>query len=75
MAASLTMAAAWDILPPTGTAAMIAGFNYIPSAAGPPSGAPTNLVTGRVAMYFDETNNFLYVRKSGGAWVKSTVYA
>ena len=48
-----------------GTTAMTAGFTHIPAAAGVPSGAPTN-PTGNVPMYYDTTNNRIYVYN--GAW-------
>ncbi len=50
-----------------------AGFIYIPSCAGIPTGAPA-AYTGKVPLCYDSTNNFLYVY-NGGAWKKSTVYA
>ena len=49
-----------------GTTAMTSGFTHIPSAAGAPSGAPTN-PSGNVPMYYDSTNNKIYVY-SGGTW-------
>ena len=48
-----------------GTTNMTAGFTHIPAAAGVPSGAPTN-PTGNVPMYYDTTNNRIYVYN--GAW-------
>lgn len=42
------------------------GFTYIPSGAGTPTGTPTS-VTGKVPMYYDDTNQILYIY-SGGAW-------
>lgn len=50
----------------SGTTGMTTGFFCIPAAAGAPTGAVTN-PTGRVAMYYDTTNNKFYVR-SGAAW-------
>lgn len=50
-----------------GTTGMTGGFFYIPSAAGAPSGAPT-VISGRVPMYYDNTNNNFYVYN--GAWKK-----
>lgn len=49
------------------------GFLNIPTCAGTPTGAYTP-PTGTVALVFDTTGKFLWVR-SGGAWLKSTVYA
>jgi hypothetical protein len=43
-----------------------AGFPYMPSSAGPPTGAPV-AKTGMVPFQYDETNHRLYVR-SGGTW-------
>ncbi len=50
-----------------GTTGMTGGFFYIPSAAGAPSGVPT-VISGRVPMYYDNTNNNFYVYN--GAWKK-----
>lgn len=47
-----------------GTQAMTAGFFYIPSAAGAPSGTPTT-ISGRLPLYYDTTNNRLYVYNGG----------
>jgi len=49
-----------------GTTTMASGFTHIPSAAGAPTGAPTN-PSGNVPMYYDETNHKIYVY-SGGTW-------
>lgn len=62
----LSISSAGDIFGVAGTTAMTAGFIYIPSAAGVPSGTPTGQ-SGRVPLYYDETGNYLYVY-SGGAW-------
>jgi hypothetical protein len=52
-----------------GTTTMTAGFLWIPSAAGPPTGTPANAPSGNVPLYYDTTNNKLYVYN--GSW-KST---
>lgn len=49
-----------------GTTTMASGFTHIPAAAGPPTGAPTN-PTGNVPMYYDLTNNKIYVYN--GSWL------
>lgn len=49
-----------------GATTMTSGFTHIPSAAGAPTGAPTN-PTGNVPMYYDATNHKIYVY-SGGTW-------
>ena len=50
-----------------GATNMSSGFFYIPSGAGIPSGTPTSY-TGRVAMYYDSTNNDFYIYS--GSWRK-----
>jgi len=50
----------------SGATNMTSGFTHIPSAAGAPTGAPTN-PSGNVPMYYDSTNNKIYVY-SGGTW-------
>ena len=40
------------------------GFLYIPGGAGPPTGAPT-AYTGTTALYFDQTNDQLYIYRGG----------
>lgn len=50
-----------------GSTAMTDGFIYIPAAAGVPSGTPTS-ISGTVPMYYDTTNNNLYIYN--GAWKK-----
>jgi hypothetical protein len=50
----------------SGTTTMTRGFTHIPSAAGAPTGAPTN-PSGNVPMYYDSTNHKIYVY-SGGTW-------
>lgn len=49
-----------------------AGFLYIASCAGVPTGVPTAF-TGEVAMVYDRTNNHLYIYNGG--WKKTTVFA
>lgn len=61
-----------------GTAAGLAttatdGFLYIAAGTGAPTGVPTAFA-GRVPLYIDSTNNFLYIY-NGGAWKKTTVFA
>ena len=48
------------------------GFLFIPSCAGTPTGTPTTY-TGRIAMVYDSTNDYLYVYN--GSWKKTTVFA
>lgn len=55
-----------NIVPKAGTTGMTSGFVYVSSAAGAPSGTPTTK-TDRCAMYFDRTNNRLYVYDAG--WI------
>jgi hypothetical protein len=54
----------------SGTTGMTTGFTHVPSAAGAPTGAPTN-PTGNVPLYYDTTNNKLYVYN--GAWKSVTL--
>lgn len=49
------------------------GHMWIPTTAGAPTGVPSPIPTGQVAMQYDTTNNFLYIYNGG--WKKSTVYA
>jgi ABC-type uncharacterized transport system permease subunit len=59
-----------------GTAALAttatAGFPWIPSCAGIPTGAPTAPYTNAAAMVVDTTNNRLYVRV-GSTWRYATL--
>lgn len=57
----------------TPTTTMTTGFVHIPKAAGPPTGVPT-AITGYAPLYFDSTNNRLYVYNTTGGW-KSTLLA
>jgi hypothetical protein len=56
---------------PAGTTTMTEGFPNIPSAAGAPTGTPADLVTGNAPMYFDSTNNKIYVYKTGTGWLST----
>lgn len=49
------------------TTTATAGFLYVPTCAGVPTGVPT-AVTGKVPIVIDATNNRMYIY-SGGAWV------
>lgn len=55
----------------SGSQAMTAGFVYIPSGAGAPTGTPTTR-TGFVPLYLDRTNKQLYYYN--GAWFKSAAF-
>jgi len=61
-----------------GTAALAttatAGFLWIDSGAGAPTGAATAPYTNAAGLYYDSTNNYLYIR-CGGTWRKSTAYS
>jgi hypothetical protein len=51
---------------PAGATTQTTGFNWIPSAAGVPTGVPASPPTGNVPLYYDTTNNRLYVYN--GSW-------
>lgn len=57
---------AGGVEPLAGATTQAAGFVNISSAAGVPTGAPTN-PTGNVPLYYDSTNHRLYIY-SGGTW-------
>lgn len=61
-----------------GTAALgttaTAGFFWLTTSAGAPTGAATAPYSLAAALHYDSTNNFLYIR-CNGTWRKSTVYA
>jgi hypothetical protein len=50
------------------------GFAWIPAGtSGPPTGTPLPLYAGAVPMWYDTTNDFLYIYNGG--WKKTTVFA
>jgi hypothetical protein len=51
---------------PAGTTTMTDGFPNVPSAAGIPTGVPSDLVSGNVPLYYDSTNDKLYAYN--GSW-------
>lgn len=63
----LRVTAAGNVHAASGTTTMTDGFFYIPAAAGAPTGVPT-VISGRVPMYYDTTNNEFYVYNGG--WKK-----
>ena len=56
---------------PSGTTTQTSGFCWIPSASGPPTGTPANRPAGNVPLYYDLTNNRIYVH-NGTAWRYAT---
>ncbi len=50
----------------------VAGFQWIESGAGAPTGAPSPSYSNRVPLYYDRTNNRLYIHN--GAW-RSAAFA
>ena len=56
-----------DVYGAPGSTTMTSGFIYIASGAGAPTGVPTGY-TGQVPMYYDSTNNALYIYNT--AWKK-----
>ena len=64
---------AGDFIGPVGFTTMPDGFVYIPASAGAPTGTPTNVTGANVPMYFDTTNEKLYVyspsHSPSAAWI------
>lgn len=60
-ATALTLDGLQNIYGKTGTTGMTNGFIFIPAAAGAPSGTPGITTTTLSPMYFDSTNDALYV--------------
>lgn len=62
-----------DLIGPVGNSTGIDGFVYIPADAGAPTGTPTNVTGLNVPMYFDTTNEKLYVyspsHSPSAAWI------
>ncbi|MFN9973149.1 MAG: hypothetical protein ACK58T_25005 [Phycisphaerae bacterium] len=56
---------------PAGATNQTTGFNWIPAASGPPTGSPASPPTGNVPLYYDLTNNRLYVH-NGTTWRYAT---
>lgn len=68
----LRITSAGNIHPPAGSTSMAAGFLYMPSAAGTPTGVPT-AISGTVPFYYDTTNDLFYVYNGGWKKVALTV--
>ena len=63
-----------NITAASGTTGMTDGFLFIPAAAGAPSGAVTIDTTTLAAVYYDTTNEALYVYNHvSNAWVSVTL--
>jgi len=62
-----------DFIGPVGSSTNTDGFVYIPADAGAPTGTPTNATGLNVPMYFDTTNEKLYVyspsHSPSAAWI------
>lgn len=50
---------------PAGATNQTTGFSWIPSANGTPTGTPASPPSGNVPLYYDATNNKLYVYNGG----------
>lgn len=63
----------YDLAAGPGSTSMTSGFLWAPSGAGAPSGVPTGTgITNRVPLYYDTTNNKLYVYN--GSWKASAAF-
>lgn len=62
-----------DYLPADGTTNATAGFIYIPTGAGSPSGTPTLRAAARSPLYYDSTNHKLWVYESAASAWKGVV--
>lgn len=65
-----TLSEVADFFGPAGSTAMTAGWTWIPSSAGPPTGVPA-AIAGQVPLHYDRTNNKMYVYNAG--WKKGQV--